>query len=167
MIGAKQTRREELVTKAVKSKVVLALMIAFVVSANAHAGVTLAAARIGAVDVAGVAKFYQSAFGMHEVNRLDMPGIKEIMLNFGGTAAAAKANPNPWIVIMGRPSDDVKEVPHLVLYVTDMKATAAAIKAAGGTVDGEPRAFGDTGMTVGFAVDPAGNRMELIQQKAK
>ena len=155
-------------TKAAKSKVVLALVIAFMLAANAHAGVTLAAARIGAVDVAGVAKFYQSAFGMQEINRLDMPGIKEIMLNFGDTVEAAKANPNPWIVIMSRTSNDVKEtVPHLVLYVTDMKATVAAVKAAGGTVDGEPRAFGDAGMIVGFAVDPAGNRMELIQQKAK
>jgi predicted enzyme related to lactoylglutathione lyase len=155
------------VTKAAKIKVVLALAAACMLVANAHAGVTLAAARIGAVDVEAVAKFYQSAFGMHEFMQLDMPGIKEIMLNFGDTVEAAKANPNPWIVIMGRPSDDVKEVPHLVLYVSDMKATVAAIKAAGGTVEGEPRAFGDAGMIVGFAADPAGNRMELIQQKAK
>jgi predicted enzyme related to lactoylglutathione lyase len=155
------------VIKAVKSKVVLVLVIAFMFVANAHAGVTLAAARIGAVDVAGVAKFYQSAFGMQEIMRLEVTGMKEIMLNFGNTVEAAKANPNPWIVIMSRASNDIKDtVPHLVLYVTDMKATAAAVKAAGGTVDGEPSAFGDAGMIVGFAVDPAGNRMELIQQKA-
>jgi predicted enzyme related to lactoylglutathione lyase len=146
---------------------VVALVMGFILVANAHAGVTLAAARIGAVDVAGVAKFYQSAFGMQEIMRLDMPDMKEIMLNFGDTVEAAKANPNPWIVIMSRTSNDVKEVPHLVLYVTDMKATVAAIKAAGGTVDGEPSAFGGAGMIVGFAADPAGNRMELIQQKAK
>jgi hypothetical protein len=36
------------VTKAAKSVVVLALVIAFMLAANAHAGVTLAAARIGA-----------------------------------------------------------------------------------------------------------------------
>ena len=154
--------------KAVKSKVALALVIAFMFVANAHAAVTLAAARIGAVDVAGVAKFYQSAFGMQEINRLEFSGMKEIMLNFGDTVEAAKANPSPWIVIMSRASNDIKDtVPHLVLYVTDMKATAAAVKAAGGIVDGEPRAFGDAGMIVGFAVDPAGNRMELIQLKAK
>jgi predicted enzyme related to lactoylglutathione lyase len=146
---------------------VVALVMGFILVANAHAGVTLAAARIGAVDVAGVAKFYQSAFGMQEIMRLDMPDMKEIMLNFGDTVEAAKANPNPWIVIMSRTSNDVKEVPHLVLYVTDMKATVAAIKAAGGTVDGEPSAFGGAGMIVGLAADPAGNRMELIQQKAK
>jgi predicted enzyme related to lactoylglutathione lyase len=155
------------VTITVKLKVALILAVAFLLVANAHAGVTLAAARIGAVDVAGVAKFYQSAFGMQEIMRLEMTGMKEIMLNFGDTVEAAKANPNPWIVIMSRASNDVKEVPHLVLYVTDMKATVAAVKAAGGTVEGEPGVFGDAGMIVGFAVDPAGNRMELIQQKAK
>jgi predicted enzyme related to lactoylglutathione lyase len=153
--------------KALKNKVILALIIAFMLAANAQAGTTLAAARIGAVDVEGVAKFYKSSFGMQEFMRLDLPEIKEIMLNFGDTVEAAKANPNPWIVIMGRPSNDVKEVPHLVLYVSDMKATVAAIKAAGGTVEGVPSAFGDAGMIVGFAADPAGNRMELIQQKAK
>ena len=153
--------------KAVKSKIILALAITGMLAASAHAGNTLAAARIGAVDVEGVARFYKSAFGMQEIMRLDMTGLKEIMLNFGDTVEAAKANTNPWIVIMNRDSDDVKEVPHLVLYVTDMKATVAAVKAAGGKVEGEPGAFGDAGMIVGFAADPAGNRMELIQQKAK
>lgn len=155
-------------TKSMKSVIVLTIVIMFMlVVANAHAGVTLAAARIGAKDVEGVAKFYESAFGMQEFMRLDMPGIKEIMLNFGKTRDEAKANPNPWIVIMGRDTDDVKEVPHLVLYVPDMKATVAAVKAAGGKVEGKPSAFGEQGMIVGFAADPAGNRMELIQQKAK
>lgn len=152
--------------KAVTTIAMSVLLIAAILITNAHAGTTLAAVRIGAVDVAGVAKFYQSAFGMQEFMQLDMPGIKEKMLNFGDTVEAAKANPNPWIVIMGRDSDDVKEVSHLVLYVTDMKATVAAIEAAGGTMKGEPRSFGDDGMIVGFAVGPAGNEIELIQQKA-
>ena len=143
------------------------LVITFMLTSSAYAGTTLAAVRIGAKDVEGVAKFYQSAFGMKEFMRLDTPTVKEIMLNFGDTVAAAKANPNPWIVIMGRASDDVKEVPHLVLYVTDMKATVLAVEAAGGTVEGNPSVYGESGMIVGFATDPAGNRMELIQQKAK
>jgi predicted enzyme related to lactoylglutathione lyase len=46
-----------------------------------------------------------------------------------------------------------------------MAATAAAVKAAGGTMDGEPRPFGNTGIVIGFAVDPAGNRIELIQPR--
>ena len=153
--------------EAAKRKVVPAMIVLLILVANAYAGVTLAAARIGAGDVEGVAGVYKSAFGMQEIMRLDMPGIKEIMLNFGDTVEAARANSNPWIVIMGRASDDVEEVPHLVLYVTDMKATVAAVRKAGGKVEGEPSPFGDAGMIVGFAVDPAGNRMELIQQEAE
>lgn len=153
--------------KSAKNIVVLTLIITFMFIANAHAGATLAAARVGAVDVEGVARFYQSSFGMQEIMRLDVPGIKEIMLNFGKTVKEAKANPNPWIIVMGRATDDVKEVPHLILYVTDIKAAVAAVKAAGGTVDGEPITMGDAGMMIVFTADPAGNSMELIEQKAK
>jgi predicted enzyme related to lactoylglutathione lyase len=52
-------------------------------------------------------------------------------------------------------------VPHLVLSVTDIEATVAAVKAAGGKMDGELRAFHKS--TLGFAIDPAGNRIEIIQ----
>lgn len=153
--------------KSVKAIIVLIVVFIFVSAANAMAGVTLAAARLGAKDVEGVAKFYKSAFGMQEIMRLDAPGIKEIMLNFGDTVEAAKANTSPWIVIMGRDTDDVKEVPHIVLYVTDMKAAVEAVKAAGGKITIEPSVFGEQEMIVGFASDPAGNSMEMIQQKTK
>jgi lactoylglutathione lyase len=45
-----------------------------------------------------------------------------------------------------------------------MSATVAAIKAAGGTMTRDPRPFGNTGTILGFAIDPAGNRIELIQR---
>ena len=32
-----------------------------------------------------------------------------------------------------------------------------------GTMDGEPREFRNTGILIGIAIDPAGNRIELIQ----
>jgi len=149
---------------AAKSNVLLTVMIiVFLLAANADAGVTLWAARIGAADATALAKFYQSVFGMKEVNRLDAPGIKEIMLNFGDTVGAAKANKAPWIVIMQRPSNDVKDVPHLVLVVPNLKATIAAFKAAGGTVSGEPMKVGDAGMLMVMASDPAGNGLELVE----
>lgn len=150
--------------KSMKKIVISALITGFISALNAHAGVSLGAARIGAKDVEKAARFYKSAYGMQEIMRLDMPGIKEIMLNFGSTPESAKANNNPWIIIMGRDSDDVKEVPHLILYVTDMKATVAAVKASGGKVTVEPAPFGEEGMIVGFVEDPAGNSMELIQR---
>lgn len=127
------------------------------------ADVKLNAARVGGADVAALAKFYESAFGLQEVNRLTFPGNLEIMLNFGDTAAAAKANPAAQIVIMHRAAALQDPVPHLIFNVSDMSATVAAIQAAGGSMAGKPRPFGNAGMMIGIALDPAGNRIELIK----
>ena len=131
----------------------------------ALAQVTLNSVRIGAKDSVALAKFYQTAFGMQEVNRIDSPGGPEVFVNFGATADAAKANKNEPIVIMHRDSDDVKDpIAHVILDVKDMAATVAAIKAAGGSMAGDPRPFGTTGIVIGIAIDPAGNHVELIQR---
>jgi predicted enzyme related to lactoylglutathione lyase len=132
----------------------------------ARADVTLNSLRIGAVNTEALAKFYQAAFGMQEVNRLQAGGGPEIFLNFGATADAAKANPGLRLVIMHRDSDDLKDpVPHIIFNVTDMTATVAALKAAGGSMAGDARPFGNTGIVIGIAIDPVGNRIELIQRK--
>jgi predicted enzyme related to lactoylglutathione lyase len=44
-----------------------------------------------------------------------------------------------------------------------MDATVAAITAAGGKVERKPFVFGNTGITIGLAVDPAGNHIEMLQ----
>jgi predicted enzyme related to lactoylglutathione lyase len=122
-------------------------------------------ARVGAADAPKVARFYQSVFGLQETNRLELPNLFEIMLNFGASVSAAKENKNPAIIVIRRESDDIKDtVPHLVFTVTDLKATIAAVTAAGGKMDGEPRAFNKS--MLGFAIDPAGNRVEIIQPAA-
>ena len=134
-------------------------------STIAFAQVTLNSVRVGAKDTAALAKFYQTAFGMQETNRINAPGGPEIFVNFGATVDAAKANKSEPIVIMHRDNDDLKDpIAHVILNVKDMKTTAAAIKAAGGSMDGEPRPYGNTGIVIGIAVDPAGNRIELIQR---
>jgi predicted enzyme related to lactoylglutathione lyase len=131
----------------------------------ARAQVSLNSVRVGAQDTAALAKFYQAAFGMFEVNRINTPGGAEIFVNFGATADAAKANKSEPVVIMHRDSDDLKDpVPHLIFNVKDMTATVAAIKAAGGSMAGDPRAFGNTGIMIGIAIDPVGNRIELLQR---
>ena len=142
----------------------LALLMLWV-SATVSAQVSLNSVRIGAADTVAVAKFYESAFAMQEVNRIDVPGGPEIFVNFGASTDAAKANKGLPIVIMHRDSDATKDpIAHVILNVTNMNATAAAIKAAGGTMDGDPRPFRNTGIVIGIAVDPAGNRIELIQR---
>lgn len=133
---------------------------------GAAAEVSLNSVRVGAKDTAALAKFYQAAFGMFEVNRIEVAGGAEIFVNFGATVEAAKANKSGPVVIMHRDSDDLKDpIPHLIFTVTDMTATVAAIKAAGGTMTGDPRPFGNTGIVIGMAIDPVGNRIELIQQR--
>src|ERR1700686_4357106 len=131
----------------------------------AHAQVTLNSVRIGAKDTVALAKFYQAAFGMQEVNRIDSPAGAEIFVNFGATTDAAKANKSEPIVITHRDSDDLKDpIAHVILNVKDMAATVASIKMAGGSMTGDPRPFGKTGIVIGIAIDPAGNRIEMIQR---
>jgi len=143
----------------------LVICIALLISSAAFAQVTLNSVRVGAKDTVALAKFYQSAFGMQEVNRINGAGGPEIFVNFGATVDAAKANKSEPIVLMHRDNDDLKDpIPHVILNVKDMKATVAAIKAAGGSVDGEPRPYGNTGIVIGIAIDPAGNRIEMIQR---
>jgi len=132
------------------------------VGVSAQAGVTINSTRVGAVDVAALEKFYEAAFGMQEVQRI---GTTEVMLNFGDSVAAAKANPGSQLVIMHRDSDEQKDtMAHLIFNVTDMTATAAAITAAGGKMERAPFVFGKTGVTIGLGVDPAGNHFEMLQQ---
>jgi predicted enzyme related to lactoylglutathione lyase len=145
---------------------VITVCTALVLSHGANAQVTLNSVRIAAKDTVALAKFYQTAFGMQEVNRIDAPGGPEIFVNFGATVDAAKANKSEPIVVMHRDSDDVKDpIAHVILNVKDMTATVAAIKAAGGSMAGDPRPFGNTGIVIGIAIDPAGNRVELIQRR--
>jgi catechol-2,3-dioxygenase len=77
--------------------VAIALSATLLASA-AYAQVTLNSVRIGAKDTVALAKFYQAAFGMQEVNRIDA------------------------------------------------------------------RPFRNTSTVIGIAIDPAGNRIELIQR---
>jgi lactoylglutathione lyase len=131
-----------------------------------RAQVGLDSVRIAAKDTISLAKFYQAAFGMQEVNRVVNPTGTEVFVNFGATVEEAKANKSPLMILFHRESDDVKDpVPHIIFYVKDMAATVAAVKAAGGSMTGEPRPLrGESGVVLGFAVDPAGNRIELIHR---
>jgi len=131
----------------------------------ANAQVTLNSVRVGAKDTVALAKFYEAAFGMQEVNRIDSPGGPEVFVNFGATVDAAKANKSEPVVLMHRDSDDIKDaIPHIIFNVKDMAATVAAIKAAGGSMASEPRPFRNSGIVIGIAMDPAGNRIEMIQR---
>jgi lactoylglutathione lyase len=148
------------------AKSLFVLASTLLLSAPADADVSFNSARVTAEDVLATAEFYKAAFGLKEVQRLDLPGGNvEVMLNFGATEQAAKENPDAQVVIMHRdagvPPDPVA---HLIFNVTDMDSTVAAAKAAGGTMAREPFEFGNTGIRIGMVNDPAGNVVELLQQ---
>ena|SRR5579872_5100290 len=144
---------------------VMAVSVALLVAGALRAQASLDSVRIEAKDTIALAKFYQAVFGMQEVNRVVNPGGTEVFVNFGATVEAAKANKGPAMILFHRESDDVKDpTTHVIFAVKDMAATVAAIKAAGGTMSRDPRPFGNTDTILGFAVDPAGNRIELIQR---
>ena len=136
----------------------------FMLAAQVRADVSLNAARVGGPDVPALAKFYESAFGMKEVNRFKLPGAVEIIMGFGDTVEAAKANQAAQIAVMHRAQPLKDPIPHVILNVSDVNATAEAVKAAGGTMQSAPREFGKTGIFIGIAVDPAGNLIEMIQR---
>lgn len=139
-------------------------LVAAMCSSAWAADISLGAARVAARDVPGIAKFYQAAFGMHEVSRLKLGKGEDIFLNFGASAEAAKASSAPQFIVMQRDADtDADQVPHVIFYVSDVKAVSASIVAAGGKI-GQPIPF--NGMQLAFGSDPAGNRFELIQRAA-
>ena len=146
-------------------KITLAITATVLLASNVFGQVSLNSVRVGAKDTPALAKFYEAAFGMQEVNRINGNGGPEIFVNFGATAEAAKANKAEPVVLMHRDSDEIKDpVPHIIFNVKDMAATVAAVKANGGSMQGDPRPFGNTGIVIGIAIDPAGNRIEMIQR---
>jgi predicted enzyme related to lactoylglutathione lyase len=144
---------------------VMAISAALLVAGPAHAQASLDSVRIEAKDTVALAKFYQAVFGLQEVSRVVNPGGIEVFVNFGATVEAAKANKSPRMILFHRDSDDVKDpTTHVIFSVKDMAATVAAIRVAGGSMTRDPGPFGKTGTILGFAIDPAGNRIELIQR---
>ena len=131
---------------------------------GASAQVSLNSVRVVAKNSEALAKFYSTAFGMQETNRLQTQNGPEVFLNFGATAEAARANTSPAVVIMQTPEGPASDpVMHVIFTVRDAAATAAAAKAAGGSVAREAAQFGTSGIFIAFVVDPEGNRIELIQ----
>jgi predicted enzyme related to lactoylglutathione lyase len=134
----------------------------FAMAAAQAADVMLDSVRIGAKDVLATAKFYQTAFGMHEVQRISQPNMLEVMLSWGPTLEAAKANPVSQIVIMSRAADDGSDkMAHLILRVKDMQAAVKSAVAAGAKAERAPFKFDE--MWIGLLIDPAGNHIELLQ----
>lgn len=132
---------------------------------TAQAEVTVMAVRLGASDVVALAKFYDTAFGLKEIDRVGNPAT-EIIMRYGATVAAAKAGTSPeFLVQLREPGAAAGAMAHAIFHVSDLAATLAAAKGAGGKVEGEVVTVPIGGMPVKIAtvVDPDGNVLELME----
>jgi predicted enzyme related to lactoylglutathione lyase len=130
-----------------------------------HADVTVLAVRVGANDVVALAKFYDTAFGLKEIDRVGNPPT-EIIMRYGTTAAAAKAGSSPEFLVQRRePGAGYDTMAHAIFKVSDLAATVAAAKAAGASMEGDVVTVPIGGMPVKIAtiVDPDGNVLELME----
>jgi predicted enzyme related to lactoylglutathione lyase len=143
---------------------VLGLMAAISVT-SAQADVTVLAVRLGAKDVPALAKFYDTAFGLKAIDQVGSPPT-EIIMRYGATVAAAKAGASPeFLVQLREPGVAAGAMAHAIFHVSDLAATLAAAKGAGGKVEGEVVTVPVGGMPVKIAtvVDPDGNVLELME----
>ncbi len=130
-----------------------------------HADVTVLAIRLGADDVVALAKFYDAAFGLKQIDQVGEPPT-EIIMRYGATVAAAKAGTSPEFLVQHRePGDGKHAMAHAIFRVSDIAATVAAAKAAGASMVGEVVSVPIGGMPVQIAtvVDPDGNVLELME----
>jgi predicted enzyme related to lactoylglutathione lyase len=131
----------------------------------ASADVTVMAVRLGADDVAALATFYESAFGLKEIDRVGSP-VTEIIMRYGATVAEAKAGASPEFLVQKRATGAARDpMQHAIFRVTDMTATLSAAKAAGATLEGDVVTvpIGGEPIKVAMLVDPAGNAIELME----
>jgi predicted enzyme related to lactoylglutathione lyase len=131
----------------------------------AHADVTVLAVRLGAKDVVALAKFYDAAFGLKEIDHVGQPPT-EIIMRYGATVAAAKAGSSPEFLLAHRDSGAaVDPITHAIFHVSDISAAVQAAQAAGATMKSAVASVSIGGMPLKTAtlVDPDGNVLELME----
>ena len=142
--------------------VIVGLWAALVIDARAQ--VTVMAVRLGATDVVALAKFYDAAFGLKEIDRVGNPAT-EIIMRFGATVAEAKAGDSPEFLVQKREGVANDPMHHAILRVSDIAATVAAAKAAGARVDRDVAtvSIGGAPIKIVMLVDPQGNALEIME----
>lgn len=136
-------------------------------TALAQPTVMLRSVRVGAVDVPKSAAFYRQVFGYQEISRVERPDLTEIIMNLGKDPETAKANTAPKLVVISRPAAQPEPtVSPLVFNTTDVAGVVARASAAGGKIERQPTKSQTSGSLIAFVVDPAGNRIEVIQPPA-
>ena len=118
---------------------------------------------IGVSDLDRSADFYTRVLGMKVITTFKLAEMDEIIVGYEGRGAA--------LVLMhwtdGSARSYADNPVKIAIYVPDPVAAADAIRAEGLAVTREPTPFGAGGPIVGFARDPDGYVIELLQRPAK
>src|SRR6476620_943077 len=129
------------------------------------ADTSVLAVRLGAKDAPALAKFYEAAFGLKQIDKVGDPPT-EVIMRFGATAAAAKAGSSPEFLVAKREGGETAgSMAHAIFHVSDINATVAAAKAAGATMKGEVASvpIGGTPIKIAQMTDPDGNALEIME----
>jgi len=133
--------------------------------AMAHADVTVMAVRLGAKDAGTLAKFYQTVFGLKEIDHVGTP-VTEVIMRYGANVAAAKAGNSPEFLVANRAAGDAPgSLAHAIFQTSDIAATVAAAKAAGAKMQGDVASvpIGGTPIKIATLTDPDGNVIEIME----
>jgi len=131
----------------------------------AQADNTVLAVRLSATDVPALAKFYETAFGLKEIDHVGDPPT-EIIMRYGATVEAAKAGSSPEFLVAAREAGETAgPMAHAIFQVSDIAATLAAVKAAGAKVMGDAATvpIGGAPIKIATATDPQGNVLEIME----
>jgi predicted enzyme related to lactoylglutathione lyase len=129
------------------------------------ADTSVLAVRLGAKDAPALAKFYEAAFGLKQIDKVGDPPT-EVIMRFGATVAAAKAGSSPEFLVAKREGGETAgSMAHAIFHVSDINATVAAAKAAGATMKGEVASvtIGGTPIKIATMTDPDGNVLEIME----
>jgi len=129
-----------------------------------QSGIHVRAIRVLATDPEALATFYEKAFGMSETGRpVNTATTKEIVINSGVTADAAKKSTSAPIVLYTRPQNaPAGAMASLILDVPSLEKAIESVKANGGTLM-RPAATSGGGLRYAFLKDPDGNQIELVE----
>lgn len=124
---------------------------------------------IGAIGIAvsdldASADFYTTMIGMVELQRMELPTMRQIVLGFEGVRGAS-------VILMKHDDDSINCADNpvkLVFYVPDTAAMLEDMRAANYVIHMEAKPLEILGgAIVGFAKDPDGYLIELIQKPPK
>ena len=129
------------------------------------ADTSVLAVRLGAKDVVALAKFYDAAFGLKQIDQVGQPPT-EIIMRFGATVAAAKAGNSPEFLVANREGGETAgPMAHAIFHVSDINATVAAAKAAGATIKTDVASIpiGNIMVKLATMTHPDGNVLEIME----